>query len=324
MAHIKQAYRELENKIPWLCDNMNNDLKHALGDRPNSEFILNSKGEIVVLRDWSRPDSLRKDLEKLVGRTGTTTLPKDLNLNREWVKPIYPKDVVQRPIIPRGLKPVTVKPQSNATPFYAKLRVEIEPSVLGKGSGKVYLGFHLDRIHQVHWNNLAAPLSYEITGISAKKISPVKGQFPKVQVESDIDPREFILEAKDLHAAESFNIKVHYFACSDTEGWCKPVSQEYFVQLEPDKDGGSARRSGAGRPRQVPGEKGRPGNQTPRGFSVNRLMAYDSDQDGKVSFAELPAPLRRRFNRADRNGDKAIDRDEANMIEARMKRFSGQ
>ena len=53
-------------------------------------------------------------------------------------------------------------------------------------------------------------------------------------------------------------------------------------------------------------------------------MAYDIDQDGKVSFAELPAPLRRRFNRADRNGDKAIDRDEAKMIEARMKRFSGQ
>ncbi|MEC9093980.1 MAG: hypothetical protein VX438_14825, partial [Planctomycetota bacterium] len=62
LAHIKQAYKELGNTIPWLCDNMNNELKHAMGNRPNSEFIIDPKGNIAVLRDWSQPETLRSDL----------------------------------------------------------------------------------------------------------------------------------------------------------------------------------------------------------------------------------------------------------------------
>ena len=65
--HVDEAKRTLGSKIPWICDNMNNGLKHTLGNRPNSEFIIDPDGRIVVSRDWSRPEELRSDLQRLVG-----------------------------------------------------------------------------------------------------------------------------------------------------------------------------------------------------------------------------------------------------------------
>ena len=56
----------LGSDIPWLCDSIANDLKHALGDRPNSEFVIDPQGRIVRRRAWSRPADLRKDLEELM------------------------------------------------------------------------------------------------------------------------------------------------------------------------------------------------------------------------------------------------------------------
>lgn len=302
---------------------MNNDLKHALGDRPNSEFILDPQGRIVVLRDWSRPESLRKDLEKLVGPVANPTRPEDLDLKIEIDQPTYKKGIVKRPALPQQMRPLKVTPAESKDPFFVKLRVEVESSVQRNGAGKVYLGFHLDPIHHVHWNNLAAPLEYEILDLKKDVLSPAKGRFDKVDVESDIDPREFVLTANGLTDAEqkSFRVRVRYFACSDIEGWCKPFTQEYQVSLEADPDGGSARRGG--------GLGARPGRRNPpfppggRGrFSVERFMEHDKDGDGKVTADELPPQFRRILQRADRNGDRAIDRSEAKMIEQRMQRRS--
>lgn len=317
VAHIKQAYKELGNSIPWICDNMQNELKHALGDRPNSEFIIDPTGKIVVMRDWSRPESLRNDLEKLVGKVANPTRPSQLKLAAKSTKPKYEKGVVKRPEIPRQLRPVKVIPQDSDQPFYVKLRVEVEANVLNRRSGKLYLGFHLDPIHQVHWNNLASPLQYEIVGLKQGKLTPSKDSFAKVKVESDVDPREFILTASDLSPDVTFSVKVKYFACSDVAGWCKPVTQEYVVELEPDKDAGSARRAGQGRgagnnPGGAPFARGR--------FTAERFMAQDKNKDGKITADELPPQMRRMIDRADRNGDQAIDRDEARMMEERMKR----
>ena len=53
-------------------------------------------------------------------------------------------------------RPLAIEPdlsQVEEIPFYAKLRAEAEPEVLEKGSGKLYLGFHLDPLYEVHWNN---------------------------------------------------------------------------------------------------------------------------------------------------------------------------
>jgi len=318
LAHIKTAYNELGNTIPWLCDSMENDLKHALGDRPNSEFVLDPKGKIVAMRDWSNPESLRADLAKWVGPSKTVTRPSDLNLKIDTSIRPAKSGVVQRPTIPSGMRPLKVQPQQSDQPYYVKLRIEAEPAVLRGKAGKVYLGFHLDPIFDVHWNNLAAPVTYEITRLEEGEISPAQGEGPKVKVESDVDPREFILDAKNLSAG-TFQVQVNYFACNDEEGWCKPVRQRYIVTLETDRDGGNAKRSGS--PRGPAQRANRPEtNGSPRpggrmqGLTTERLFRNDKNQDGKISSAEMPSSMARLFTRIDTNEDGSIDRSEAEQF----------
>ena len=60
LAHARQAGKQLGATIPWLVDAMDNRLKHAMGDRPNSEFVIDPKGKIVRKRAWSHPEASSK------------------------------------------------------------------------------------------------------------------------------------------------------------------------------------------------------------------------------------------------------------------------
>ena len=44
LMHVEEAKRTLGSEIPWIADTMTNDLKHAIGDRPNSEYLLDPEG----------------------------------------------------------------------------------------------------------------------------------------------------------------------------------------------------------------------------------------------------------------------------------------
>ncbi|HRX83268.1 MAG TPA: hypothetical protein P5307_29585, partial [Pirellulaceae bacterium] len=82
LLHVKEAERTLGSEIPWICDTMENDLKHGLGDAPNSEFIIDPDGKVAVRRSWSKPSDLRSDLEKLVGAVDKPTTVADLNMKK--------------------------------------------------------------------------------------------------------------------------------------------------------------------------------------------------------------------------------------------------
>jgi hypothetical protein len=71
-----------------------------------------------------------------------------------------------------------------------------------------------------------------------------------VEVPSDIDPREFLLDVKKQEeASQPLELAVRYFACNDDEGWCIPVTQKYAIYLESDSDlGQNLRRSWSWRP----------------------------------------------------------------------------
>lgn len=310
--------------MPWLVDTMENDLKHALGDRPNSEFIIDPQGRIAVMRDWSNPNTLRADLEKLVGKVENPTRIADLHLTIETTPKPAASGVVKRVQAPGRMEALRVDPQEGRHPFYVKLRAEVEPNVLRGAQGKMYLGFHLDPLYHVHWNNLAKPLSFEITESDDLEVSPGKGTGPKVEAEADIDPREFLVDIK-AGSARQFELTVRYFACSDEKGFCIPVTQTYLVHLERDRDAGSPRRGRNSRGARPGPAGGPPGNRTsdnrlPNGFSADRLMAMDRDRDGRISRQELPAQLRQRPGRMDSNGDGFVDRAEAEEAEKRFRR----
>ena len=286
------------------------------------------------MRDWSSPETLRADLEELVGKVKNPTRVSDLDLTIETSPKPAAKGVVERVSMPEQGQPLLVEPKESKTPYYVKLRAEADKDLLRSGNGKLYLGFHLDPIYHVHWNNLAKPLSFTIAEAKGIKVTPETGTGPKVEQESDIDPREFIVEVEvdSEESADAFELTVKYFACNDEQGFCIPVTQTYVVTFKQDRDGGQARRTGSrggsDRGGQTgsgrPGERSPQGGRSPGGFSVERLMSYDKNKDGKVSRDEMPAQMRRMLDRADSNNDDAIDEKEARAIESRFRGRSPQ
>jgi hypothetical protein len=342
LMHVKEAQRTLGTKITWICDSMSNDIKHALGNAPNSEFIIGPDGKIIISRSWSSPDQLRKDLTELVGAVRNPTQVSDLNLKTEPPPKVAAKGVVPRIDMPSGMQALKVTPKNLEQPFYVKLRAEGDNGLLSNGQGKLYLGFHMDPIYHVHWNNLAAPIKFEITGADGTKISPAKGEGPKVKEPSDIDPREFVLDVNQAGSRSPLTLNVSYFACNDEQGWCKLVTHEYVIHMETDRDAGrtSGRRggggrggfaSGGGRPGGGQGGAGggrpgggqggtgggRPGGGA-GGDMVARIMGYDKNGDGKVTKSELPEFLQRILTRVDTNKDGAIDKAEAQKMAERF------
>jgi len=263
---------------------MSNDVKHALGNAPNSEYILDAEGRIFALRGWSDPTATREDFERLLGQVENPTTIADLNLPSNPPPKIAPRGIVPRIDRPRNMIAIRYEAQVGfrTDPIYAKLRAEAEPELLRNGTGKLYLGFFPDPIYGVHWNNLVDPIRYEIKAPNGITVSPAQGEGPRIEESSDVDPREFLIEIEGAQPGQKLELEVRYFGCNDEEGWCKAVSESYTLLLEGDPDGGRPRPPASNnRPNQ---RRGR-GNAPPE-FVIRR---FDQNQNGQLDPEERPA-----------------------------------
>lgn len=308
LVQAREATKQLGNTIPFLVDAIDNPLKHALGDRNNSEFIIDPQGKIARKRTWSDPEAVRKDLEELVGKVDRITKPEDVVL--KVVEPpldAAAKGVVQK--IPRtGMSPLLAPPQIGKAdpPFYAKLRAEAEVAVIEQGKGKLYLGFHLDPFHKAHWNNLKKALRFDLEVPDGVKLSAKSGEAPRPTVEKDIDPREFLLEVEAWPEGKTLRLTVTYAACTDEA--CHEVRQVYELRRVLDRDGGRAT-SGGGFRGRTPEE------------ALKRLLEGDKNADGMLTKEELSAFLQPRFAEFDLNKDGILDKNELQkMAEALSQR----
>ena len=312
---------------------MSNDLKHAFGDKNNSEFIISPEGKILVARDWSNPEKLRSELEEFVGKADTLTKVSDLDRNPERTAPDTKakRGVVDREKRPSGAQPLVVRPvgsdEADAEPFYVKLRAEAPGSLLQNGKGQLYLGFHLDPIHHVHWNNLAAPLKYEITVPDGVDLSPARGEAAKVEkAEADLDPREFLVNV-DFGGKpdEPLNIRVDYFACDDGDRFCKAVTQEYVIEWRIDRDGGRVQGGSGGRPSGGGNMTRRPGGGSVRGLPNAEMLLtrMDTDDDKKISRDEARGPMVQRFDQMDADDDGFVTVDEMRIAFERRRGGAG-
>ncbi len=248
LMHVKQAEVQLGSRIPWIVDSMTDQLKHALGDMPNAEFLVGSDGLVAGRRPWSNPEALRKDLEKLVGPVENPTRVSGLDLVKQPPIPTVAKGVVPRVELPRGMSTVRIEPvlEESQHPFYAKLRADVDQNFLRTGKGKLYLGFHLDPLYRVHWNNEAPALEYQITAPEGARISPAVAKFREVKEPADADPREFLVDLSASDRSQPLDLRVLYYACDDANTFCIPVKQRYLVHLQVDADAGSVIRRGSG------------------------------------------------------------------------------
>ena len=283
LTQARAATKRLGNTIPFLVDAIDNRLKHALGDRNNSEFIVGPDLKIVRKRTWSDPEQVRKDLEELVGKAETFTKAEDVVLK---VEPA-PADAAAKGVVQKvsrmGMTPIVAAPRvEKGVPFYAKLRAEADPTVIEAGKGKLYLGFHLDPFHNVHWNNEKQPLRYKLEVPEGVKLSETAGESAKSKVETDVDPREFLLTVESWPRDKTVRLTVTYAACTATD--CHEVSQVYELRPVVDRDGGRRHER-----RRLPGPHA--GGSPQAAARGRQERGREVDQGGTPP--EPPAPLRR-------------------------------
>lgn len=297
LAHARQAEKQLGASIPWLVDGIDNHLKHALGDRPNSEFIIGPDGVVVRKRAWSHPAQTRKDLEQLVGRVDSITDESQIRLPiGDLLKAPAPRGPAS-PIDRSQMLAIVAKPQikPDGQPFFAKLRAEVAPDLLDAGQGELYLGFHLDPLYDAHWNNLTEPLSYQLEVPEGVEIEPRTGSAPRVAAASDSAPREFSIKVTKWPADAPLRLQVKYFACEADET-CHAVTQSYVLFRRQDRDAGRARGERAG--------------FWGREEFADQAIAGDKNGDRMLTENEVQGLIRPHFTHFDTNRDGKLDRTE--------------
>ena len=231
LMHVTEAKRRLGSGITWLADTMANDFHKALVQFPNAEVILDPEGRVVMRRPWSRPAQLREDLAAIVGPVESPTTIADLDLPEQPPLPTAQKGVVPRVPLPEGALPMLVEVvEQTSTPYYVKLRAEGAPELWDTGKGEMYLGFHLDPLYRVHWNNEVDPVEWRISAPDGVVVTPSQGIGADPDAPADADPREFIVEVDGTPGAV-VDVQVQYFACDDALTFCIPVRQNYQVTL---------------------------------------------------------------------------------------------
>jgi hypothetical protein len=301
LAQARQAEKQFGTKIPWVVDAMDNRLKHALGDRPNAQFLINPEGVIVRKRAWANPGEVRKDLEELVGPVERITQVEDLNLTLG----LPPESPAERGVVKRIPRPkmaaLAMEPKIDPKGplFFAKLRAEADARLLADGEGQLYLGFHLDPLHNAHWNNLTKPLSFQIEKADGVKLDQWESSAEKVSVASDADPREFLLTVGAWPEDQPLRLTVTYFACVGEEA-CHAVRQEYVLYRRRDPDGGGARGAGAG--------------YWDADEFARQMLRGDINKDRKLARSEAVGILLPHFEKLDANQDGVLSLEELKPV----------
>ena len=104
-------------------------------------------------------------------------------------------------------------PNWSGIPFYAKLRAEATRELLDTGKGEMYIGFHLDPLYRVHWNNEVDPVEFQITAPDGVSVTPAYGVTIDPEEPTDADPREFIVQVDAKNLNQPLDLWVQYFAC---------------------------------------------------------------------------------------------------------------
>lgn len=310
LMHIAEAQRTLGSSIPWLADTMTNDLREALGSVPNAELLIDPDGRLVGRRAWSDPAALRLELARFLGPVVPPTRIEDLDMKTSAPTQGVVRGALPPLEVPGPMRALLIEPdlKDSKVPFYMKARVEADRGLLERGDGKLYLGFHLDPLYRVHWNNRAKPLEYELTAPDSVKVSPSLDRAPTVEREVDADPREFLLDLRTEDRTATLRLDVRYFACDDANTFCVPVKQSYTVHLVPDPHAGTVLA-------RTEVNSGKPLVRS----THSPAMRWDINGDGRLTLDEVPEHVQRRFERFDINGDGALDEAEMGAMSESMR-----
>ncbi|VGO12113.1 hypothetical protein PDESU_00663 [Pontiella desulfatans] len=308
--HAKVAEELLFTAVPWLYDLMDNQAAEALAPANKSNlFIFSNAGEEVYAGAISDEAGLRKALAEIAGEVEIPTTASALP-NTELGAGSPDSKLVERAkvLIASGFLPLETTPLDPNSPHYVKLRFEGDKELLASGNGKIYLGFHIDPLYGVAWNNLGEPMKYALkTPVGV--VAPSMNSAPRVSDQAtDAEPREFLLEARKLDPSKPLILQVNYSVHSLSARKNIEATQQYHIYLQPDPFGGQVigRQVSASKP-----VTGATKTAQPKGSAFDAMLRrFDLDRNGKLSTDEALGTLLEKFGTIDANGDGFIMENE--------------
>lgn len=236
LLQLEIAKGKLGTNIPWLVDNMENEMREALDFGANSVYLISPEGEVVYSTERINIPSFRSALVKHVGQVGEVTTANELDLPRaRRPERLINEDSDIRVERPDGLVVLKLSPSDPDETYYVKLRAEAEPELLKNGTGRLFIGFYPDPIHGAHWNNLTEPMRYTLKLPEGVEASPCMASAKKGSGKTDSDPRQFWVSFRSDSPIEDTEITLNYFACTDS--LCLALSQSYTIHFEAVDDG---------------------------------------------------------------------------------------
>jgi hypothetical protein len=311
---LKEAREKLGTKVPWIADTLDDSMRIGLNSGPNSLYLISPDGEIITASDRIEGNNFRQVLNKLVGPVESPTSLGDMDL---------PRVARQRNNInedsdlgvhrPEGLTIVSITPLKPEETYYVKLRAEADRNLLRTGTGRLFLGFYPDPIHDAHWNNLVDPMKYVLKLPEGVSATPVEATAEKGRGDTDTRPRQFWVDIDGASPSDELQLALHYYGC--TPDMCVAMTHEYTIRLENENrgsrtfgmnrgPGGGGERAGPrggqrggqfGGPRGPGGGPGGGGGHQPQGRGPGGGIAQmDANQDGEITLAEVTEGERQR------------------------------
>jgi hypothetical protein len=319
LLQLAEARKKLGTKVPWIADTMEDDIRVGLRSGSWSVFLISPEGEVIYGSGSIEAKGLRNALTKAVGPVVDPTNTDELDLPKiARNEKLENRDSDLGVARPDGLTILKIVPHKAEETYYVKLRAEAEEALLVTGTGRLFLGFYPDPIHDVHWNNLAPPMQYKLSLPEGVNATPTVANALKGTGDGDTKPRQFWVDIVSDKPFRSIELKLDYYAC--TADMCLPLTHEYTIQMENENRG--SRTYGMNK-----GNKGNSGgSSSSRSGSGDKRMLMermDVDKDGYVSFDEMYTQMQKRqgnnlsrdkakihFDKLDLNNDGLISSDE--------------
>lgn len=311
LLQLAEARKKLGTKVPWIADTIDDSMRIGLGANSQSVYVISPEGKIVYANGRIIRDSLRRALDSAVGKPQSITYARDLGLPTLGRRNMLPNEDsaigVQRPDGLTILRIAAAKPDDT---YYVKLRAEADAALLKTGTGRLFLGFYPDPIHDVHWNNLTPAMKYTLTLPDGVVATPVEASAEKGPGDKDTQPRQFWVDVKSKEQLDDFQLKLKYYACAP--GMCMATTHEYTISFEDENRG--SRTAGMNRGNRGRGGRGGRnfgnnsnsrgnsrfgGSQRGRmqgrqgGQSGAQLAQADTNKDGAVTLEEMTAFAKR-------------------------------
>lgn len=233
---LEEARAKLGTKVTWIADTLNDSMRVGLGAGPNSLYLISPDGEIIAASDRIEGNNFRRILDRLVGEVEHPTRPSELGLPRVARQPNQiNEDTDIRVRRPPGLIIVETTPANPDDTYYVKLRAEADRDLLATGTGRLFLGFYPDPIHDAHWNNLVEPMKFVLTVPDGITATPTEATAARGPGDSDTQPRQFWVDIDGAIPYDELGLTLHYYGC--TPDMCMALTHEYTVLLEDENRG---------------------------------------------------------------------------------------